>query len=261
MNPTRYLSFSLPFAALLLAACGASSGHDTAPAAGKSITTASSPYSYKFLVKGTDGSTQQVNVVPRAVANAAGLKAPAIASTVSSQSAGKALDTTVTVKAAEADPPATIYTAPPATLLAAAAGQCGMVPDNSQCILHPNNNGCAAAGGPPTTTDPALLGIAQQEQNGQTITQDGIPIDPPWNVGVTGPAYYLFNNPPFYCDMVLEYEETLVCIADQLAQLADTVGPLTWYAPLAVGLFGGQFTSTTESEIPRARGSCRRSRR
>src|SRR6185437_12735368 len=56
----------------------------------------------------------------------------------------------------------------------------------------------------------------------------------PWiaTQGTTLQAYSYgpFPIPPLTCDQLLEYEETLVCMADELAQLADAVAPQTWAA-------------------------------
>jgi hypothetical protein len=57
---------------------------------------------------------------------------------------------------------------------------------------------------------------------------------PPWSfVGdpVTAWQWLIFPHQPRSCDEALEYEETLVCMADKLSQVADTSVPLTWRGP------------------------------
>ena len=48
---------------------------------------------------------------------------------------------------------------------------------------------------------------------------------PPWS---TQNSWYIFPRPPANCDEVLAYEEALVCVADHLSNVADTVSTITW---------------------------------
>ena len=54
----------------------------------------------------------------------------------------------------------------------------------------------------------------------------------PWGIGLIGgqpfQSFYVFPFAPFTCDAVVEYEETLACIADKLAEVSEAVAPIRW---------------------------------
>ncbi len=52
-----------------------------------------------------------------------------------------------------------------------------------------------------------------------------VPVIQPWS---EGGSYFVFRTWPRACDHQLAYEETLLCIADKLAEIADTPGSVTW---------------------------------
>jgi hypothetical protein len=94
-------------------------------------------------------------------------------------------------------------------------------------VDDPNN--LISAAGSQYQNDPTFATIIQQENNLQTIT--GMPAQDMWSATGVALNYSIFPVPnPNNCDQLLEMEETLLCVADQLAQLADTVAPLTWTA-------------------------------
>jgi hypothetical protein len=103
----------------------------------------------------------------------------------------------------------------PANLVVAAAAQCGMVGDTGSVYKTAN-------------ADSTYAELVQQFNNSQTITSQTA-LSTPWTPTVsTDVPWYIFENKPTSCDKVLEYEETLLCIADKLAQLADAIAPVTW---------------------------------
>lgn len=52
-----------------------------------------------------------------------------------------------------------------------------------------------------------------------------VPVVPPWK---EPGSYFIFRSGPSACDHQLAYEETLLCIADKLAEIADTPASVTW---------------------------------
>ncbi len=54
------------------------------------------------------------------------------------------------------------------------------------------------------------------------------PVIPAWS---TEDAYFIFPHAPSSCDERLEDEETLLCIADKLAEVADNIGTVEWKNP------------------------------
>ncbi|MBI2389824.1 MAG: hypothetical protein HYV09_09550 [Deltaproteobacteria bacterium] len=48
---------------------------------------------------------------------------------------------------------------------------------------------------------------------------------PPWSQSL---SWFTFAQPPSSCDKLLQNEETLLCTADKLKEIADAVGPITW---------------------------------
>lgn len=58
---------------------------------------------------------------------------------------------------------------------------------------------------------------------------------PPWN----NRSFYIFERAPISCDEVLAYEETLLCIGDRLAEIADAVAPVKWPTVGTVAPYGG----------------------
>ncbi len=197
---------------LLLTGCGGggSKSTPTAPTPLAPLGTTAS-VTYKFFLD--DGvSRKRVDVVPAAVAQKA--------------TAGKKLKKN-DLGIHPLDDPGTgttdgvVFSIAPDDLLVAAAAECGMVGDSDHILGH--NATVAAALG--------LQDIALQEQNGVHLPV-WKPNVPAWQQAVTDgePPFYIFEVGPQTCDDVLEYEEELVCVADKLAQLADTTGPLEWHA-------------------------------
>jgi hypothetical protein len=185
----------------------------------------SSTHSYKFFVQNESGR-RQVNVVPQEVAETANLRGPQVSSAITAQSLTKSSTIRVDdISTATSDGglDGTIITAPPEALVVAAAAECGMVGD----IGYAN-------GATPQTTSPD---VQTQEANHQQLP-GMFPVFPPWiNQTIQGStipitAYYIFPQIgslyKYTCDAFLEFEEALVCTADKLAQLADTIAPLTW---------------------------------
>lgn len=54
------------------------------------------------------------------------------------------------------------------------------------------------------------------------------PVVPPWT---NSEGWYIFQRAPASCDELLEYEQTLLCVADRLAQVSEDVAPITWEGP------------------------------
>lgn len=52
-----------------------------------------------------------------------------------------------------------------------------------------------------------------------------VPVIAPWS---EPGSWYVFEHAPANCDEMLEYEETLLCVADKLAQVSEDVAPITW---------------------------------
>jgi hypothetical protein len=200
-------------------ACGP--GGTKSPAAHEPPAPRSSPYTFKFYVN--NGTTQTlVQVVPREVAAAANAKARQAGGPVTKAFGLRTLDAKLLD-----NPPTTgsgaepIILTGPEELIKAAATECGMVGDPSNTI---SSQGSQFLG------DIRFQDIIRQENNQQRIT-GYVPVDL-WSLTPDNSAisYSMFPKAPATCDEVLEDEETLVCVADKLAQLADTVGPLTWHA-------------------------------
>jgi hypothetical protein len=202
--------------------------------------TGSSPYSIKVLQGQPGESTKEIDFVPQEVALQARGAAPTIdwrgGSAHRTPPAGSALKKQALVSADDLrlednGTPTTFTAGPiivgdPSSLVNAAATECGMVREST----IPGTIATTAS----LNTDPLLTDIANQENNGNLIT--GSLFIPAWTAGAETRAYYIFNNDgsqsplgwPLTCDQVLQEEETLVCIADKLAQVADTVGPITY---------------------------------
>jgi hypothetical protein len=63
--------------------------------------------------------------------------------------------------------------------------------------------------------------------------RQNLPIAPPWKPfpvnGVDVQPWYVFlSGEPSNCDMALAYEQIMLCIAQNLSEVADTVKPLVW---------------------------------
>src|SRR5262249_36235381 len=187
----------------------------------------SAPYTFKFYVD-HGGARTLVHVVPREVARKARARAASLGQPTK-KSFGlhnldvKPLDGPVT--SGQGDQP--IIVTGPEDLIKAAATECGMVNDPTGSISDPTNPNNLLG-------DPDFQDIVAQEQNHQRITQMA-PADL-WSLfnggagGGTPLSYSIFPTAPASCDEVLEDEETLICVADKLAQLADTLSPLRWHA-------------------------------
>jgi hypothetical protein len=68
------------------------------------------------------------------------------------------------------------------------------------------------------------------------------PVLPPWS----GRSYFIFDTAPAFCDAQVAYEEHMLCIADRLAEIADTPAPQSWSkvpaVPTVPGMPGGPWT-------------------
>jgi hypothetical protein len=128
-------------------------------------------------------------------------------------------------------PPGSSVTTPDASnVVAAAAAQCGMV--GYPGINPPNFVKTTVAADPATYST-----LSQQLANFQTITSY-VALNEPWISDLSDPyaspfpsaesPWYIFPFQPKTCDQVLEYEETLLCVADKLSQLADAISPVVW---------------------------------
>jgi hypothetical protein len=53
------------------------------------------------------------------------------------------------------------------------------------------------------------------------------PVVPPWNTMVTN-GWSIFEHPPATCEESLAYSETLLCVANELAHVAEAVSPVKW---------------------------------
>ncbi len=103
------------------------------------------------------------------------------------------------------------------SLIGAAAAQCGMVGVTDTAALSIQLG-----------SDSRYTELQQQIANKQSILQYAA-VTPAWSTSVNGPSpWYVFPKHPTTCDQVLEYEETLLCVADKLAQLADAIAPVEW---------------------------------
>ncbi len=231
----RHTAVAFAFAAMAwLIACGAGPGHSGPSATTTATAKLSYPYTFKYFID--DGTTRTlVNVVPAEVASAARAQ-PGGSNPKSTNARGlHTLDITVPTN----DPADPLVVTGPDDLLGAAAAECGMVGDNGNTILanQPNN--------------PAYADVVSMEQNGQVTPS--LVFVPPWTVGTVlsnqPTNYYIFSEVPKTCDNVLEYTETLVCIADKLTELADTVAPLTWHAPAFEQFNGGSLATGNVSWI------------
>lgn len=52
-----------------------------------------------------------------------------------------------------------------------------------------------------------------------------VPVVPPWS---EPGSYFIFRSSPSACEHQLAFEETLLCIADKLSEIADTPASVTW---------------------------------
>jgi hypothetical protein len=239
-----------------IAACSSQDGASL----GKSPPTASlgySPYTLKILRAAKDGTNTEMDFVPQEVANAARSGGSAHGTGSLRESALIAAPTGSGVNNAglhaldnSAATGATKVVADPNEIVQAAAAECGMIGDFVSTVPP----GQIAQPGSSFLNDPYLQDVINQEQNGQHIPYAtyATPWTPP--EGSTTSPYYIFNNEtfngnafgwgstfnssatlrigaPHTCDEVLEAEEALVCIADKLSQVADTVGPITFHTP------------------------------
>jgi hypothetical protein len=191
-----------------------------------------STYTFKFYVN--NGTTNTlVQVVPREVANTAkstdaGTNPSALKMT--SASGVHPLDATSVNVHVLGDPvlqgstTVPFVVTGPDDLVMAAAAECGMVNDGGHYI------GTSSA----LSQDPALQDLVTQEYNNNPVV--GYSYLAPWSGGYGGNTYYFFLRSqnefivPLSCDELLAQEELLVCTADHLAQLADTIAPVTWNA-------------------------------
>ena len=229
-SPARHLLFAflLVLAAVSVAGCRSDV---SGPASFAAPVELSADYTFKFYVD--DGKSQSlVHVVPREVANAAKAKAMATGQITTKTFGNHAMHTLdVHIQSSpptSGDGPEPIIVTGPDELVMAAATQCGMVGDQSYQIsqyartFQPNDPNFAA-----DFAD--ILRMESLNQNIPKMTPRDL-WDPGFTTGgqTTPPNYSLFNFGPTNCDEVLEDEELLVCVADQLAQLADTIAPLTW---------------------------------
>ncbi|HEV3194052.1 MAG TPA: hypothetical protein VGY54_26280, partial [Polyangiaceae bacterium] len=211
--------------ALLIAivACSSGVGRPDDSKRGQAVNASDYPYTFKFYAQ--QGDTKRlIKVVPQEVALAQRRTAQGTTSTT--HGAGPHL-LDFNAGAADSDGGTTPFTIAandvngPDLILAAAAAECGMVEGN---FIPPD--------------DPLLEDLRGQRDRGQRIVN--ATFVSPW---ASHQGYYLFAAPPEMCDDVLEYEETLVCIADKLAQIADTVQNVEWHAvqfSTFIGKFGSQ---------------------
>jgi hypothetical protein len=190
----------------LIGACSAGPNPGATPAQEKAPATAK--YTYKFFID--DGVTKRrVDVVPQEVADDLRSKQ---GNDTSGAPNAVGLHPLNLPTSGGAD--SVVLSVAPDDLLVAAAAECGMVGDSNKVIST----------NPVYSSDPWLSDIATQERNGQGLTRL-TPTLPAWQSGY----WYIFPQPT-KCDGTLEAEEALVCIADKLAQLSDTTGPLQWHA-------------------------------
>jgi len=59
---------------------------------------------------------------------------------------------------------------------------------------------------------------------GASWTSRRTAVVPPWS----GEGWFVFDQPPTSCDELINYEETSLCIADKLVEVADAVGTVRW---------------------------------
>ena len=112
----------------------------------------------------------------------------------------------------------------------------------------------------PTTTDPSRSCVAGQFANGipyerkrssgtavPDFTYSDATIEPSCT-GLAAPSaqpFLFFGYEPRTAAQVLQYEETLVCAASKLAELADAEKPLTW----TYGLYGLRYSDGTNNVV------------
>jgi hypothetical protein len=77
------------------------------------------------------------------------------------------------------------------------------------------------------------------------------PVIPPWSNN----AFFIFEQDPAACDPQVAYQETMLCIADKLSEIADTPASLTWSkvpsSPTAAGMPPGPWTIPPQASIDR----------
>ncbi len=204
---------SVAVAALVGCGSGSStSGKATLPSAESAVT---SPYSLKIFAD--DGKARRlIKVFPAEVAPSVRAAQRSSGSAHVLSAGAHLLDDPPVSAVPDGGDPNIVEFVPASTddLLVAAAAECGMIGDPTNAISQ----------NLVFTSDPGLQTIVQQEANGQRITAV-LPI-PPFSASS---GYYIFPIFPTTCDQVLEQEETLVCMADKLAELADSVGPVEWH--------------------------------
>ena len=210
-------------------ACSSSHGAHLAEK-GPETRTVASPHTFKVL-QNRAGTTSRLDFAPLEVTNAAMSAAQAsgakAAPGLSKDDFRLRLQDQVTITPAPGTSSVPVVVNGAQNLVAAAATECGMVGDSFSVISTD----------PILSSDPLLQDVVNQEKNGQRLTYTSYVA--PWqNTLIAGGYYYIFfpggiagfnpfTNPT--CDEVLEQEQGLVCIADKLAQLADTVGPITYH--------------------------------
>lgn len=58
-----------------------------------------------------------------------------------------------------------------------------------------------------------------------TAGRTGAPVVPPWKQQPVGFAWSIFQRPPNSCDQEVIYSETLLCVANELARIAEATAP------------------------------------
>jgi hypothetical protein len=186
---------------------------DAAPAKGDPPSTAGGPSEYRLHVYAVSGEKRErIDFAPIEDTRMPSGTAPARSSSSAVRTAG------ITPLMTNPVPTGSAPSASSWEFVRAAAAECGMIGDASGSY----RTGVGTI--PGYATDSRYAGLEQMAKLGRrTLAQ--APLVFPW---LAEGSWYLFPKAPSTCDEVLEDEETLLCIADKLAETADSIAPVTW---------------------------------